>query len=279
MRRLETISVRLVPAFYQHAYDRILYMRTEDETPTRALKAIGLYNIITHLLSYDARAGISSIACQIGMTYQGILPTARFLERLGLVEVNKLAVATPFIVHKQKAMRRCEEIRREFGDPISFEIARALPHTDAPALWHIAYESLLNGRGEDDTAAKALQCMGLLNVIARVAGSHVVVTKALLAKRLDMAAHALTGHLEYLYRHDLIEVHEQRSRICNAREYRIEIPRPIAVHANRSMLQLWKQVKLPGWEDAARLRQMATELRCKILTERGEPYYPLSPLD
>jgi hypothetical protein len=279
MRRLEAIPVHLVPAFYQHAYDRILFMRTEDEKPTRALKAIGLYNIITHLLAHDDEASISTIARKIGMTYQGILPTTRLLERVGLVEINKLSVATPFIKHKQRALKRCDEIRRQFGDPISYEVANTLSHTDAPAMWHMAYDTLINGRGDGDTTAKALQCMGLLNIIARIAGSNVEVTKAMLAKRLNMAAHALTCHIEYLERNNLIELHEQRSKVSNAREYRIELPRPIVVHANRSMLQLWKQVKLHGWEDAARLRQMATELRRKIMTERGEIYKPLSPID
>lgn len=278
MRRLEAIPVHLVPAFYQHAYDRILFMRTENETPTRALKAIGLYNIITHLLTHDEDAAISTIAHKIGMTYQGILPTMRFLERIGLVEINKLAVATPFIKHKRKAVKRCEQIRREHGEPLPYEVAGTLSHSDAPAIWHMAYDTLLKGRAEGDTVAKALQCMGLLNIIARIAGSGVQVTKALLAKRLDMAAHALTGHIEYLRRHDLIKIHEQRSKVSNAREYRIEIPHPIVVHANKSMIQLWKQVVRSGWEDAARLRQMSTELRCKLQTERGETYRPLAPL-
>lgn len=279
MRRLEAIPVHLVPAFYQHAYDRILYMRGEDETPTRALKAIGLYNVITHLLAHDTDAAISTIAREIGMTYQGILPTMRFLERIELVWANKLTVAKPFIKHKQKAIKRFEEIRRDYGDPLTYRTASSLHHRDAPAMWHMAYESLLIGRREGDTSAKVLQCMGLLNIIARIAGSNVEVTKALLAKRLDMTAHALTGHIEYLRRNDLIEIHEQRSKVSNAREYRIEIPRPIAIHANRSMMQLWKQVMQEGWEEAAILRQMATDLRRKLQTERGEIYAPLSRLD
>lgn len=279
MRRLNAIPVHLVPAFYQHAYDRILFMRTEDEKPTRALKAIGLYNIITHLLADDEETAISTIARKIGMTYQGILPTTRLLERVGLVEINKLSVATPFIKHKQQAMKRCREIRREFGYPIRYEDASTLPHNDAPAMWHMAYDTLLSGRGKGDTTAKTLQCMGLLNIIARIAGSNVEVTKAMLAKRLDMTAHALTCHIDYLHRNNLIEIHEQRSKVSNAREYRIEIPRPMVVHANKSMLKLWKQVVKAGWEDAAHLRQMATELRRKLQTERGEVYKPLSPID
>lgn len=94
VRRLQEIPVNLVPAFYQHAYDRILYLRSAEATPARALKAIGLYNVITHLLAIDDDASISTIAREIDMTYQGLLPTARYLERVGLVEVNKLAVAS-----------------------------------------------------------------------------------------------------------------------------------------------------------------------------------------
>lgn len=278
LRRLEAIPVHLVPAFYQHAYDRILYLRTPDDTPARALKAIGLYNIITHLLASEDEGSITTVGRQIGMTYQGLLPTTRYLERAGLVEVNKLAVARPFIQHKQKAVRRYEEICRQVRDPLTFEEARTLSPKDAPAMWHMAYGTLLKGRGRGDTPAKALQCMGLLNVIARMAATNVIVTKAMLAARLDMAAHALTSHIQYLQRLDLIAIHEQRSRVSNAREFRIEVPEPIAEHANISLRQLVRQLKQPGWEEGACLRRKAAEHRKRVLEARNEPYHPLTAL-
>lgn len=276
LHRLETIPVQLVPAFYQHAYDRILYLRTPDETPVRALKAIGLYNVITQLLAREDLVSLSMIARELGMTYQGLLRTGRYLEKVGLIEINKLTVASPFIVAKQRAVRRFHEICRDYQNPLTFEQARAFTARDAPAMWHMAYATLLNRRGPHDTAAKALKCMGLLNVIARMAGTDTVVTKAMLAARLGMAAHGLTSQIEYLQRLDLVVIHEQRSRISNAREYRIEIPEPIVEHARISLLQLQRQLKQPGWEDGARLRRMAAEHRKDVLESRSQTYVPLT---
>ncbi|ELT51189.1 hypothetical protein [Brucella intermedia] len=278
MHRLESIPVHLVPAFYQHAYDRILYLRPPEETPARALKAIGLYNVITQLLAREDLVSLSTIAREIGMTYQGILRTGRYLETVGLIEISKLSVASPFILAKQRAVRRYHEICRDYQNPLTFEQARHFTARDAPAMWHMAYDTLLNRRGPDDTAAKALKCMGLLNVIARMAATNVVVTKAMLAARLGTAAHTLTSHIEYLQRLDLVAIHEQRSRASNAREYRIEIPEPFVEHANVSLLQLERQLKRPGWEDGARLRRMAADHRRGVMESRAETYVPLAQL-
>ncbi|WP_122523119.1 hypothetical protein [Pannonibacter phragmitetus] len=278
MRRLETIPVHLVPAFYQHAYDRILYLRAPEDTPARALKAIGLYNVITQLLARENLVSLATIGREIGMTYQGLLRTGRYLENVGLIEINKLTVPSPFILAKHRAVRRFQEICRDYQNPLTFEQARQFAARDAPAMWHMAYATLLNGRGPDDTAAKVLKCMGLLNVIARMAATDVVVTKAMLAARLDMTAHTLTSQIEYLQRLDLVAIHEQRSRVSNAREYRIDIPEPIVEHANISLRQLQRQLKQPGWEDGARLRQMAAEHRKDVLKSRSQTYVPLAPL-
>jgi DNA-binding MarR family transcriptional regulator len=278
MQLLETIPLRSVPAFYQHAYDRILYLKTPAETPARLLKAIGLFNVITAQLGRKPGATLSGIATAIGMTYQGLLKTARYLEKIGLVVVNPLAVPTPFVRHKQHTERRIEDLSQRYPRPLRFECFRQMDASDAPAMWQMTYDALLDQRGPRDTSAKALTCMGLLNIMARMSAHKVLITKASLAARLDMTAHALTDHVDYLRGLGLIAITEQRSRACNAREYRIELPAPIIEHCNATLRQLERFFRHPGWEDAAHLRRMAHEHRRQVLASRQEIFFPLRPI-
>ncbi|MAN77409.1 MAG: hypothetical protein CML24_09505 [Rhizobiales bacterium] len=277
MLELEEISVSQVPAFYQHAYDRILYQRYEGVTPARSLTAIGLYNVITCMLAQHDEVSIASIGREIGMTYAGLLKTARYLECVGLIEISRLTVASPFIEAKKRAIRQLSG-QKHVSDCPGFEEIERCSVKDVPALWCIAYNLILKRRGPGDTAVKSLKCIGLLNVIARMAACNATVTKTLLAERLDLAAHSLTPYLDYLVAVGLIRMREQRARASNSREYRIEMPRPVIEHALNSLRQLERELKRRGWVDALRLREMARAHRKRLLEARNEPFVPISAI-
>lgn len=273
MRKLDEIPLSLVPAFYQHAYDRILYLRAGDETPARMLKAIGLYDAITYMLAENDQLSLTMIAKRIGMTYAGLLKTARYLERVGLLEINKLMVASPFILHSKKAIRRYRDLRKQ-GVTCSFDDVCVRPISDVPVIWYLAHCKVLKARGPNDTAAKALKCLGLLKVIARMRSFDLIVTRAMLASWLDMTPHTLTAHIQYLEKHDLIAVRERRSRCSNAREYQIEVPDPVLEHTFNSLRQLERVLVRLGWQEGLELRDRASALRRRVLEERNEPFVP-----
>ena len=291
MRRLEEIPVSLVPAFYQHVYDRILYGRGDGDTPARALTAMGMYNVIARILASQGEATIPALAAAVGMTYPGVLKTLRYLERLGLVSVSKngtpanagaitqVTIASPFVENARRAMRKIERVRRDLGDDqCVFDPEISALDNDAPALWAAAYSVILSGRGPDDTAVKALKTIGLLNVMARMAACNIVVTKTMLAARLDMVCNALTPQIEYLVGLRLVEKQRHRLRDNNGMECRIILPKPFVTHVQRSLRRLEAELEQAGWEYGLRYRRLAREHRKHVMRQRGAINIPESGL-
>lgn len=252
MNRLNDFSNSSVPALFQHVYDRMLNNRGPEDTPSKALKCMGLFNVIARLRAQGQEVTHGTLAKSVGLTFPGVLRPLAYLKKLELIDIHTvkqpgasntvqhIEVPEPFVRHTRLTLRRIEGASDRWRRETSPEAVSS--------LFHEAYTRMLDERGPKDTAGKALKSIGLINVMARVRALGTPLTRPALAKFLGVSDNTLCPQVEYLARFGLITLTLTRPEHRLGQEYKIQIPDAFVIHTRRSLRRLETELVARGCE-------------------------------
>jgi len=208
------------PLLFLVAYSKLLNCANKGDTSSKALKGYGLLNAIAWFQASGESVSAPRLAEYLGVTPTGVRHPLDYLKRLELVEVvehrehfkkwHELLVPQPMVDF-------LKEVQRVIGDP---EGAHVEGSNIGLLIHHISCQ-IRERRRASETPTCALQAIGFFIFLARLNAQFGPVTRAKLAKCLNMHPNSFKGKLDYLQHLGLITVRAVRADNHPGREEHI----------------------------------------------------------